>query len=184
MVEQNTKSDGEIVTVSAQNLKSILLVRQWLNLPSKSQEKLMVGHTTERLSEEVVEQINCAITAALQKGSQVIYRTDKAAHVLDGARKAYFKLPVSANHFFLLIEPQTPKTLNAKLGRIQAKLSLANPFAFFNLQIADHKITKRFLLPDINNYPTIYEIPNTKQAPSIILTPNPYSANIFVPNAA
>lgn len=177
--ELNPITQLQKLTLGEEQLKQVLIPKYWLNLPHKSERDKIRRLTIEILDPKNVDKINNQVQKSLNGHSKLVYKTDRNTFVLDSEKSIYYSL--NSNH---LIQAQfnTFKSISIPVysGQLDAKLSLSQYLAFFNVQVGDYNFVHRFYHQDINTIPLIYSVNQNSQKQKLIFGPNPYIENSMI----
>ena len=167
------------LSISERQIRQVLTPRCWSGLPHVSERENVKQATIEKLDQDKVDFINNQIQTSLSNKSRLIYKTTRRTHVLDSKNNIYYSLD---QNDLIIAKIQSTKTTNISVycGQLNAKLSLSEYLAFFNIQVNENNFVQGFYHQDLNSVPLIFSISKNSQKAKLILAKSPYDENSLI----
>lgn len=177
--ERDPITQPQKLTINEQQLRQVLTPKYWLNLPHTSERNEIKRVTTEILNQDNVDIINNQIQESFKDQSKLVYKTDRQTFVLDSEKSIYYGLKTKQ---LTIAQLSAFKSISIPVysGQLNAKLSVAQYLAFFDIQVGEYNFVHRFYHQDMNTIPLIYSIPQNSPKAKLILAQNPYIENSMI----
>lgn len=174
-VEQNFAQ----TIVDSKYIRRLTYIRNWDNVPKYHQKANIKEQTRASLDPTVTEGINKQIQQSLSNGSAIIHKTDRLTHILDPQKNGlYVFTEKELRRALTRITPTIKSSFYP--GITNARLTLSNYLAFFNIETSDTNFALRFYPQDNDSIPLIYSIKQEAPQAKLILGINPYIKNTIL----